>query len=74
MSTRCPKCGAGIIWKKTEQDALIPLDPEPTNGGNLILTVRGRVRVVPRHYPVRLRYTSHFTSCSKRVPPKGLAQ
>lgn len=70
----CPKCRARIVWKQTEQGAFMPVDPEPTRKGNLIVTVRGRVRVVTRAHPAQLRYTSHFASCSKRLPPKGLAQ
>jgi hypothetical protein len=73
----CKSCGAEIIWVKTEAGKAIPLDAEPTEGGNIIVQVLGpdreiahvetAVEKVERHNcPIpagRVAFVSHFATC-----------
>jgi hypothetical protein len=62
----CFSCGAEIVWYMTERGRKIPLDPDPTPDGNLIL-VEDIVRYLTaeqRKQPVTdRRYISHFATC-----------
>ncbi|QOV99541.1 hypothetical protein [Rhodococcus pyridinivorans] len=71
---RCRSCRAAIVWVKTRRGKNLPLDPEPTQDGNVLV-----------HFPLRsgpvadvlkddghlaaMRaqrvplYTSHFKTC-----------
>lgn len=65
---RCRSCGASIRWAFTLADRRIPLDPTPTDAGNLsIVSERaseyGMTPVVGPADPTRDRYTSHFATC-----------
>lgn len=64
----CEACGEAIIWCVTATGAKMPVDVEPVEGGNVILTAgpapvahvvskRGRQRAG------RTLYTSHFATC-----------
>jgi hypothetical protein len=58
----CKSCGAQIRWAKTEAGKTIPLDPEPTLNGNVVLDHAGVAHV--RHAGVGgARYVSHFATC-----------
>lgn len=62
----CRSCSAPIVWARTSSEKLMPVDPEPTPDGNLVLfrdyADEWRVQVVggaddrPRHRP-------HFATC-----------
>ena len=62
---RCRSCGADIRWAVTEGGNHIPLDPFPTQEGNMTIigtTAKGStvVRVDPTG---EVRYMSHFATC-----------
>jgi hypothetical protein len=73
----CRSCAAPIVWTLTTKNRRMPLDPEPVNDGNVVVTGRilaGRDRDTPtilvlrpgedEHLDAdRLRYVSHFSSC-----------
>jgi hypothetical protein len=73
----CRSCGAAIIWVKTETGKAIPLDAEPTEGGNIIINVLGggievaHVETVTEtkarfDCPIpagRVAFVSHFATC-----------
>ncbi len=65
---KCRSCGAEIIWVKTANQRLMPLNAEPDPKGNLIL-LNGVPTLVQRDlYDKPLeeqgpRYTSHFVTC-----------
>jgi hypothetical protein len=79
MSDRgtCRSCGAPILWVKTEAGKAIPLDPDPIEGGNIIISVQGRgveVAHVETEIEKRARlacpipagrtaFISHFATC-----------
>lgn len=63
MTATCSSCGAPIVWATTVNGKAIPLDPEPTTFGNLVV-VDGIARP-PRigdDVPF-LQYVSHFATC-----------
>ncbi len=67
MST-CRSCGARVRWAVTPAGKRMPVDPEPVEGGNLLLSLDDPpvARVVD---PSQLviddgqRFRSHFASC-----------
>lgn len=65
----CKSCGADIIWKKTIKGRTIPLDPEPTQKGNVIISEAGEALVynspaaIAPRYADAPRYLSHFATC-----------
>jgi len=63
MADHCRTCNAPILWAVTEKGKRMPLDAEPTPGGNLIV-VDGIARVprIDDEVPF-LQYLSHFTTC-----------
>lgn len=78
MPALCASCGAQIIWCETKNGKPIPVDAEPDEAGNLLLTPRPNrptLAEVKHHVPaqaslpiydsdsLRPRYTSHFTTC-----------
>jgi hypothetical protein len=67
--TRCSSCNAEIRWVRTEaNDRPMPLDPEPTESGNVQL-VGGRARVLEGFDLLHAGdageplYRSHFATC-----------
>jgi len=78
---RHPKCKAKVLWVTTTTGNEMPLDPDPTPDGTIIV-VEGRGRALG---PARLaeldpgvaRYRSHFVSCPgtkrfrRRRPRRG---
>lgn len=75
MST-CRSCGAAIIWAFTTTGKRMPVDAEPTDGGNVLLhpdAVAGHdpvATVVGKHVQPSIfgddgpRYVSHFSTCA----------
>jgi hypothetical protein len=60
----CSSCGKPIIWAKTESGKAMPLDPDPSASGNLIL-IGGVVKHVGRQFTGCSKYTSHFATCAQ---------
>ena len=63
MADRCRSCDAPIEWAITTKGSHIPLDPEPTPAGNLVL-----IDGIARHPTLGedvpyLQYISHFVTC-----------
>lgn len=65
MSATCHSCGAPIVWVHTEAGKRMPIDPEPVDGGNLILDRRDgpRVTVATEGNLPPCGYVSHFATC-----------
>ena len=70
-TSTCKSCGAAIRWVTTLMGSRMPIDPEPSKQGNVLL-VRGgtQARVVKsgadcRHLRERgdKLYTTHFVTC-----------
>lgn len=65
----CKSCGAPILWAKTIKGRLIPLDPDPSPKGNIVIGEAGTALVFnsPAAIAPRLegepRYLSHFATC-----------
>ena len=75
----CRSCGAPIVWTRTTQGSMMPLDQDPADNGNVIYTGSwstsrsgSRVPVVrvidPEHPTLRGvdpgdRFVSHFATC-----------
>ncbi len=60
----CKTCKRPIRWAKSVHGRLLPLDPEPVAGGNLVLDDQGVARVLRPEVPYGgPRYTSHFVTC-----------
>lgn len=61
--SECKACGEEMRWAKTAAGKSIPLDPDPTSAGNIVL--EDGVAVVlpdPAKYDGE-KYTSHFATC-----------
>lgn len=69
MSARCRSCDAVVVWRTTDKDRSMPLDPIPSRKGNIQLLEGGRCRVLtgPELTEARERgiklYLSHFVTC-----------
>ncbi len=64
----CKSCGAAILWARTANKKLMPLDPQPFAGGNIRLDEDGSCVVLSgdallTHRGEMLLYVSHFASC-----------
>jgi hypothetical protein len=65
----CSSCGAPIRWAKTIKGVGIPLDPEPSPRGNVVISEEGAALVynspgaVAARYEGEPRYLSHFATC-----------
>jgi hypothetical protein len=65
----CSSCGATINWAKTIKGRPIPLDPDPSPQGNVILSEEGTALVyrdpsaVAPRYANEPHYLSHFATC-----------
>lgn len=74
----CRGCDQAIRWARTSKGRRIPLDPEPSASGNLLVTTNDElaieyVRVVPVGSHPTL-YTSHFATCAKAANFRGKAR
>lgn len=67
---QCKACRESIIWCVTPAGKRMPVDVEPTEGGNLTLSGHRPVPVASvvskgGRYPGLKLHTSHFASCSR---------
>jgi hypothetical protein len=66
---KCRSCRATVYWVRTTAHRLMPLDPHPSEHGNVVLERGEPARVVGAEEAARLRaegrplYVSHFTTC-----------
>lgn len=70
MST-CRTCGAPMVWARTAKGKRIPLDPEPTPGGNVVYVDDETVAVLGRGAAAQYqgsRYVSHWVTCASPPP------
>jgi hypothetical protein len=64
----CSACYAGLRWVKTTRGAAMPLDPEPCDDGNVIVTPGGalvlnsELREKAKRMNLAL-YKPHFATC-----------
>lgn len=70
MRSTCRSCGAPIVWAVTKNGRPMPVDPDPTAGGNLLLVLDPDPREPPlaRHplttdVPPFVLHLSHFATC-----------
>lgn len=74
---RCRTCRAPIKWARTTKDKPIPLDPDPTDLGNIEL-VNGMAFVLTGDELTDARRTNtvlhiaHFATCPERTKKPGL--
>jgi hypothetical protein len=70
VSAFCRSCGEEVVWTKTAKGKNMPVDAQPVEDGNLILS-RGEdgtlrsvyVRAGATDQAGEPRYTSHFATC-----------
>jgi hypothetical protein len=77
MSDNCRSCDARVIWSVTERGRRMPVDYQPLEKGNLLLTYRPNlpplavyhtkeeIAALPALQKHRLRL-SHFVTCPQR--------
>lgn len=66
----CRSCGAPMVWVLTRSGGHMPLDPEPSPRGNIVLelgpndqTVSRVLRADEEPASGQLRWLSHFATC-----------
>lgn len=73
MGATCRTCQKPIIWTRTTKGKLMPVDPEPVSGGNVVLTsgndaptseVVGPKEAARRRDLGLLLHVSHFSTCA----------
>lgn len=71
-ASRCRSCHAEVVWAVTSAGKRMPVDPQPTDDGNMILTEDDppQALVVPTGQAALFavgtgahRFTSHFVTC-----------
>jgi hypothetical protein len=66
---KCDSCRADVLWRKTPGGKWMPVDPEPSDHGNVIVLDAERCRVVGGAAAVEHRagggktYVPHFATC-----------
>lgn len=67
---RCKSCQQVIRWKKTQAGKAIPLDPDPSEKGNIAIANNGDAVILNQQeiedYNLRgsgLLYVCHFATC-----------
>ncbi len=70
VTQRCGSCRAAIRWVTTTNGRSMPIDPDPVDGGNLVLTYPSpgsALAIVVDPEQTMLddppRYVSHFATC-----------
>jgi hypothetical protein len=73
VASKCSRCGAAILWCKTERDRRMPVDYLPSTGGNLLVDTDGRERRVRVLGPLELSastpgtlHKAHQATCPAR--------
>lgn len=70
--TSCGSCGAAIVWAKTQRGERMPVDAEPSDNGNVLVTGQPpnrRAGVLTRGQAEGARavgqqlHLSHFVTC-----------
>lgn len=70
-TTGCQRCGRQIAWCVTVNGKALPIDPEPSERGNVYCQFEdrgrlvGRVRVSGEPRPPGTPFMPHFASCGK---------
>ncbi len=59
----CRSCGARIVWAKTSTGKAIPVDADPVEHGNIVLSSGGVAEVGPAGSGT---HVSHFATCPER--------
>jgi hypothetical protein len=68
----CRDCGGTIVWVRTAKGKNMPIDPQPVEGGRVVLRGSGDERVArvlgrsTRPLPDEPRFESHFATCPAR--------
>lgn len=71
-SGRCTQCGTTILWRRTDNGRRIPIDPEPSERGNVILSGPVRAFVLTKleldqaHRAGAVLFVAHFATCPAR--------
>lgn len=66
MAADCRSCGAPMRWVETSAGRRMPLDPDPSSAGNVVIEADGKARVLPPVEAARYtgeKFTSHFATC-----------
>lgn len=65
----CKSCGRTIKWSRTRAGKRMPLDPEPSSGGNVVLVDGVAVSLdsaaVAALDPATPRWMPHWATCSE---------
>lgn len=74
----CRSCGNPIVWAVTKRGKNIPIDPQPTPNGNILLrdNIAGHKDAVYlsaaiQPNPGEKKYTSHFATCPNSKAHRG---
>lgn len=70
MTATCRSCGAEILWATTSLAGMrMPVDPEPTGDGTLVLVRAGSAPIVAnrRDDDAGPFYRSHFSTCPDAI-------
>lgn len=65
----CRSCRRPIVWEKTGSGKGIPLDPEATEDGNIVIRGTAGVRIAhvlregEEPFEGETRYKTHFVTC-----------
>jgi hypothetical protein len=65
---KCRSCGKPVLWvEMLGSGKKNPLDPEPTDKGNVVLVGEGKAEMVrgTDKSPGELLYLSHFATCTQ---------
>ena len=66
---RCTSCGQSILWRRTDNGQRIPINPEPSERGNVILSGPVRAYVLTKAEIEKARqagavlFLVHFATC-----------
>lgn len=68
-ATPCKSCGAKVVWVMTEAGKKMPIDPDPSEFGNIYFQKDGTVLVLTKYSAEGQRrlgkdlFLSHFVTC-----------
>ena len=67
----CRECSLPVIWAKSVNDVAMPLDKEPTIGGNIRLLAGIAHKVPASQLPIEDAdaYSCHLDTCSRKRDP-----